>query len=277
MLSCLLQEQRLVFFSADWAKLTLVAESLLLYLQVSAGGTLCFLIFLLNLKIIPNFLQHSLIHLSICCLLHLFQPLSWQQPYVPVLSGGMLDFLMAPTAFLMGCHISHFEEVAAVSTNIHCLCSCSIKDKSLCLLAVSKSDLFFWPRWREPRRIFWDFGSRSYLNCYSSILKGGHIIIITEYCVVTWTEMDVLRIKSDCFSSSSWCLPESIKLSALKLTSDLSQALFKLWVCVIQMMWSSWLTCSHTVRNNSCLFSTAFIFIQCVTQARFTYLTVAAC
>ncbi|TNM92783.1 hypothetical protein fugu_018185 [Takifugu bimaculatus] len=25
----------------------------------------------------------------------------------------MLDFLMAPTAFLMGCHISHFEEVAA--------------------------------------------------------------------------------------------------------------------------------------------------------------------
>ncbi|XP_068603240.1 DENN domain-containing protein 3-like [Brachionichthys hirsutus] len=72
-LSCLLQEQRLVLFSADWAKLTLVAESLLLYLQ----------------------------------------PLSWQQPYVPVLSRGMLDFLMAPTAFLMGCHIGHFEEVAA--------------------------------------------------------------------------------------------------------------------------------------------------------------------
>uniref|UniRef100_A0A8C9WWH0 DENN domain containing 3 n=1 Tax=Sander lucioperca TaxID=283035 RepID=A0A8C9WWH0_SANLU len=73
-LSCLLQEQRLVFFSADWARLTLVAESLLLYLQ----------------------------------------PLSWQQPYVPVLARGMLDFLMAPTAFLMGCHISHFDEVAAV-------------------------------------------------------------------------------------------------------------------------------------------------------------------
>uniref|UniRef100_A0A3B4XS00 DENN domain containing 3 n=1 Tax=Seriola lalandi dorsalis TaxID=1841481 RepID=A0A3B4XS00_SERLL len=71
-LSCLLQEQRLVFFSSDWARLTLVAESLLLYLQ----------------------------------------PLSWQQPYVPVLARGMLDFLMAPTAFLMGCHISHFEEVA---------------------------------------------------------------------------------------------------------------------------------------------------------------------
>ncbi|XP_045915115.1 DENN domain-containing protein 3 isoform X1 [Micropterus dolomieu] len=72
-LSCILQEQRLVFFSADWARLTLVAESLLLYLQ----------------------------------------PLSWQQPYVPVLARGMLDFLMAPTAFMMGCHISHFEEVAA--------------------------------------------------------------------------------------------------------------------------------------------------------------------
>lgn len=48
----------------------------------------------------------------------LLQPLSWQQPYVPVLARGMLDFLMAPTAFLMGCHISHFEEVAAVSTDI---------------------------------------------------------------------------------------------------------------------------------------------------------------
>nr|XP_019957482.1 PREDICTED: DENN domain-containing protein 3-like [Paralichthys olivaceus] len=77
-LSCLLQEQRLVFFSSDWARLTLVAESLLLYLQ----------------------------------------PLSWQQPYVPVLSRGMLDFLMAPTAFLMGCHISHFEEVAAETEDL---------------------------------------------------------------------------------------------------------------------------------------------------------------
>ncbi|XP_008291089.1 DENN domain-containing protein 3 [Stegastes partitus] len=78
LLSCLLQEQRLVFFSSDWARLTLVAESLLLYLQ----------------------------------------PLSWQQPYVPVLARGMLDFLMAPTAFLMGCHISHFEEVAAETEDL---------------------------------------------------------------------------------------------------------------------------------------------------------------
>uniref|UniRef100_A0A3P8VFK6 DENN domain containing 3 n=1 Tax=Cynoglossus semilaevis TaxID=244447 RepID=A0A3P8VFK6_CYNSE len=77
-LSCLLQEQRVVLFSADWARLTLVAESLLLYLQ----------------------------------------PLSWQQPYVPVLARGMLDFLMAPTAFLMGCHVSHFEEVAAETDDL---------------------------------------------------------------------------------------------------------------------------------------------------------------
>ncbi|XP_019731831.1 DENN domain-containing protein 3 isoform X1 [Hippocampus comes] len=77
-LSCLLQEQRLVFFSSDWARLTLVAECLLLYLQ----------------------------------------PLTWQHPYVPVLSRGMLDFLMAPTAFLMGCHISHFEEVAAETEDL---------------------------------------------------------------------------------------------------------------------------------------------------------------
>ncbi|KAJ0003390.1 hypothetical protein NQD34_008488 [Periophthalmus magnuspinnatus] len=77
-LSCLLQEQRMVFFSSDWSRLTLVAESLLLYLQ----------------------------------------PLSWQQPYVPVLARGMLDFLMAPTAFLMGCHISHFEEVAAETEDL---------------------------------------------------------------------------------------------------------------------------------------------------------------
>uniref|UniRef100_UPI0037E7B832 DENN domain-containing protein 3-like isoform X2 n=1 Tax=Semicossyphus pulcher TaxID=241346 RepID=UPI0037E7B832 len=77
-LSCLLQEQRVVLFSANWARLTLMAECLLLFLQ----------------------------------------PLSWQQPYVPVLARGMLDFLMAPTAFLMGCHVSHFEEVAAETDDL---------------------------------------------------------------------------------------------------------------------------------------------------------------
>ncbi|XP_067366197.1 DENN domain-containing protein 3-like isoform X2 [Channa argus] len=77
-MSCLLQEQRVVLFSANWARLTLVAESLLLFLM----------------------------------------PLSWQHPYVPVLSRGMLDFLMAPTAFLMGCHLSHFEEVASETDDL---------------------------------------------------------------------------------------------------------------------------------------------------------------
>uniref|UniRef100_H3DM09 DENN domain containing 3 n=1 Tax=Tetraodon nigroviridis TaxID=99883 RepID=H3DM09_TETNG len=77
-LSCLLQEQRIVLFSADFARLTLVAESFLLFLQ----------------------------------------PLSWQQPYVPVLSRSMLDFLMVPTALLMGCHVCHFEEVAAETDDL---------------------------------------------------------------------------------------------------------------------------------------------------------------
>ncbi|XP_015416908.1 PREDICTED: DENN domain-containing protein 3, partial [Myotis davidii] len=71
-LACLLTEQRLVFFSASWALLTLVAECFLAYLH----------------------------------------PLRWQHTLVPILSGQMLDFLMAPTAFLMGCHLSHLEEVS---------------------------------------------------------------------------------------------------------------------------------------------------------------------
>ncbi|MED6257748.1 hypothetical protein ATANTOWER_030759 [Ataeniobius toweri] len=77
-LSCLLQEQQVVLFSADWARLTLIAESLLIFLQ----------------------------------------PLTWQHPYVPVLARGMLDFLMAPTAFLMGCHLSHFAEVATETDDL---------------------------------------------------------------------------------------------------------------------------------------------------------------
>uniref|UniRef100_M4AJ32 DENN domain containing 3 n=1 Tax=Xiphophorus maculatus TaxID=8083 RepID=M4AJ32_XIPMA len=77
-LSSLLQEQRVVLFSADLARLTLVAESLLIFLQ----------------------------------------PLTWQHPYVPVLARGMLDFLMAPTAFLMGCHLSHYAEVAAETDDL---------------------------------------------------------------------------------------------------------------------------------------------------------------
>ncbi|XP_052440325.1 DENN domain-containing protein 3 isoform X2 [Carassius gibelio] len=68
----ILMEQRVVFLSTDWARLTLFAE--------------CFMIFI--------------------------HPLRWQHPFVPVLSRQMLDFIMAPTAFLMGCHTAHFKEVA---------------------------------------------------------------------------------------------------------------------------------------------------------------------
>nr|XP_025726977.1 DENN domain-containing protein 3 isoform X5 [Callorhinus ursinus] len=71
-LTCLLTEQRIVFFSSNWALLPLVAECFLAYLR----------------------------------------PLQWQHTFVPVLSHQMLDFVMAPTTFLMGCHLDHFEEVS---------------------------------------------------------------------------------------------------------------------------------------------------------------------
>lgn len=70
-LTCILTEQRIVFFSSDWALLTLMAECFVAYLH----------------------------------------PLQWQHTFVPILSGQMLDFVMAPTSFLMGCHLDHFEEV----------------------------------------------------------------------------------------------------------------------------------------------------------------------
>lgn len=73
-MTCILTEQRIVFFSSDWALLTLVAECFMLYLH----------------------------------------PLQWQHTFVPILSRHMLDFVMAPTSFLMGCHIDHFEEVSTV-------------------------------------------------------------------------------------------------------------------------------------------------------------------
>ncbi|XP_040149519.2 DENN domain-containing protein 3 isoform X6 [Ictidomys tridecemlineatus] len=71
-LTCILTEQRIVFFSSNWALLTLVAE--------------CFMVYL--------------------------HPLQWQHTFVPILSAQMLDFIMAPTSFLMGCHLDHFEEVS---------------------------------------------------------------------------------------------------------------------------------------------------------------------
>nr|XP_054513517.1 DENN domain-containing protein 3 isoform X11 [Pan troglodytes] len=73
-LTCILTEQRIVFFSSDWALLTLVTECFMAYLY----------------------------------------PLQWQHPFVPILSDQMLDFVMAPTSFLMGCHLDHFEEVSKV-------------------------------------------------------------------------------------------------------------------------------------------------------------------
>lgn len=63
-----------MFFSSNWALLPLVAECFLAYLH----------------------------------------PLQWQHTFVPVLSHQMLDFVMAPTSFLMGCHLDHFEEVSKV-------------------------------------------------------------------------------------------------------------------------------------------------------------------
>ncbi|KAM8967231.1 DENN domain-containing protein 3 isoform 2-T2 [Pelodytes ibericus] len=71
-MSCILTEQRMVFFSADWALLTLVAECFMLYLH----------------------------------------PMQWQHTFVPILSRQMLDFVMAPTSFLMGCHLDYYEEVS---------------------------------------------------------------------------------------------------------------------------------------------------------------------
>ncbi|XP_045077966.1 DENN domain-containing protein 3 isoform X2 [Coregonus clupeaformis] len=77
-ITSLLTEQRVVLFSCDWARLTLLAESLMLFIH----------------------------------------PLVWQHPFVPVLSRQMLDFLMAPTAYLMGCHLHHYEEVAAETDDL---------------------------------------------------------------------------------------------------------------------------------------------------------------
>ncbi|KAG8441577.1 hypothetical protein GDO86_010673 [Hymenochirus boettgeri] len=77
-MSSILTEQRVVFFSSDWALLTLMSE--------------CFMVFL--------------------------HPMQWQHTYVPILSRQMLDFIMAPTSFLMGCHLDHFEEVGTEAEDL---------------------------------------------------------------------------------------------------------------------------------------------------------------
>ncbi|XP_063777263.1 DENN domain-containing protein 3 [Pseudophryne corroboree] len=70
-MACILTEQRIVLFSSDWALLTLLAECLMVFLH----------------------------------------PIKWQHTLVPILSRHMLDFIMAPTTFLMGCHLDHYKEV----------------------------------------------------------------------------------------------------------------------------------------------------------------------
>nr|XP_020660207.1 DENN domain-containing protein 3 isoform X4 [Pogona vitticeps]XP_020660208.1 DENN domain-containing protein 3 isoform X4 [Pogona vitticeps] len=70
-ITCILTERKIVFFSSDWALLTLISECFMLYVH----------------------------------------PIQWQHTFVPILSRQMLDFVMAPTSFLMGCHVDHFDEV----------------------------------------------------------------------------------------------------------------------------------------------------------------------
>ncbi|XP_048464465.1 DENN domain-containing protein 3-like [Rhincodon typus] len=67
----ILTERRLVFFSTNWPLLTLVTE----------------------------------------CFIHYLYPLQWRHPYIPVLANQMLDLVMAPTVFLMGCHSRHFDTI----------------------------------------------------------------------------------------------------------------------------------------------------------------------
>ncbi|XP_032897163.1 DENN domain-containing protein 3-like [Amblyraja radiata] len=69
--TCLLTERRLVFVSRDWPLLTLMTE----------------------------------------CFVYYLRPLPWRHPYIPVLASSMLDMLMAPTVFLMGCHSRHIRTV----------------------------------------------------------------------------------------------------------------------------------------------------------------------
>ncbi|XP_036411282.1 DENN domain-containing protein 3 isoform X1 [Megalops cyprinoides] len=97
-ITCILTEQRLVFLSSNWARLTLMAE--------------CFMLFI--------------------------RPLLWQHPYVPILSQQMLDFIMAPTSFLMGCHLHHFEEVAAETDDLILI---NIDDGTLSSLSLENVDI----------------------------------------------------------------------------------------------------------------------------------------
>ncbi|XP_072100679.1 DENN domain-containing protein 3-like isoform X3 [Mobula birostris] len=48
------------------------------------------------------------------CFIYFLHPLPWRHTYIPVLGSQMLDLLMAPTVFLMGCHSRHMDIVSEV-------------------------------------------------------------------------------------------------------------------------------------------------------------------
>ncbi|XP_059837035.1 DENN domain-containing protein 3-like [Hypanus sabinus] len=48
------------------------------------------------------------------CFVYFLHPLQWRHTYIPVLGSQMLDLLMAPTVFLMGCHSRHMDIVREV-------------------------------------------------------------------------------------------------------------------------------------------------------------------
>ncbi|KAM5157276.1 DENN domain-containing protein 3 [Mantella aurantiaca] len=89
-MASILTERRIVFFSSDWALLTLLAE--------------CFMVYL--------------------------HPMKWQHTFVPILSRHMLDFIMAPTSFLMGCHVDHYEEVCKEAEDLVLI---NIDNGNICL------------------------------------------------------------------------------------------------------------------------------------------------
>lgn len=167
-LSCLLQEQRLVFFSADWARLTLVAESLLLYLQVGRGGTLCLTIaFILFLRSVFSCLLTSL-------------PAS-------VLAAALCSCLVSRNAGL--CHgpyslpdgLSHQSLWRGCCSECnYSLCLCS--SYTLCFLS-GKSDVS-WPRWLEQCWMFWDFALSLY-KVYIQIVNNSYDWLLT--CLLNGT------------------------------------------------------------------------------------------
>ncbi|XP_028820569.1 DENN domain-containing protein 3 isoform X2 [Denticeps clupeoides] len=137
--TCILMEQRMVFCSTDWARLTLVAECLMLYIH----------------------------------------PLQWQHPFVPILSRQMLDFVMAPTSFLMGCHIHHIEEIVSEMDDVILI---NIDEGILIPLSEESADLPSTP-----------CAAR---DCFIKRAEGLQIHYDLEVCHLgTGTDVNVLRAK----------------------------------------------------------------------------------